>query len=285
MKIRRVLGIPVLLVSVGLIPAACGNDGPSEDDGGGKDPIETSPYRGPGKVFGSTLMTLRSTAEGDVTASYFQDYNRLTPYFYSTMGYWDTAFPVTLDDKSIVFRFRQQNDDLLRMELGLNKEGFVTRAMWKESGSQETENIVFGYNDDWQLNYINMEDREIYRLTYVNGDITRVDVTYKEASAEVTWDISYGESPIENKGGVMEFNETFGLNIDELMVAYYAGLLGYPTRHLPVSGHGKWGTDVSLLWTLSGAGLPQKLQIRENGPYASADTEEINYGWETITPK
>ncbi|MBQ8969346.1 MAG: DUF4595 domain-containing protein [Bacteroidaceae bacterium] len=283
MKIRNLLGASALFVLFGMMVAACGDDNSAENGGGRKDPIETSPYRGPEKVFGTTLINLRGTEEGDVTATYFRDYNRLTPYFNGTMGYWDTAFPMTLDDKSIVFSFKQQTEDVMRMELALNSDGFATRAMWKERSSQEVENVVFGYNNDGQLNFINWEDYEIYHLTYVNGDITRVDATYPATGDEVSWDISYGETPIENKGGVMEFNEAFGLDIDEFLVAYYAGLLGRPTHHLPVLGHGKWGVDVLLNWTLDSNGLPVKVRIEERGTNASSQFEEITYGWETIT--
>lgn len=41
-------------------------------------------------------------------------------------------------------------------------------------------------------------------------------------------------SAIENKNNIMLFDITFGIDMDEMKYAYWAGLLGKATKYLPV---------------------------------------------------
>lgn len=66
-------------------------------------------------------------------------------------------------------------------------------------------------------------------------------------------------TPLLNKGCVMLFDTTFGVDMDEMKYAYYAGLLGKATKHLPlqcVEKGEKYENNYYFTWTLNAAGLP-----------------------------
>ena len=64
------------------------------------------------------------------------------------------------------------------------------------------------------------------------------------------------ETPIENKGCLMLFDTTFGVDMDEMKYAYYAGLLGKATKHLPVKNN-----EDEFVWTLNNDGYPIEMNL------------------------
>ena len=91
----------------------------------------------------------------------------------------------------------------------------------------------FSYNAAGQL--IRMKrtegDNEVTTIKYTDGDITSVSMTSDDSDNAYTCTISYGDEPILNKGGLMLFDKTFSIDMDEMYPAYLAGLLGYATKH------------------------------------------------------
>ncbi|MDE6377677.1 MAG: DUF4595 domain-containing protein, partial [Duncaniella sp.] len=71
-------------------------------------------------------------------------------------------------------------------------------------------------------------------------------------------------TPIANKGAIMFFDDCFGIDMDEFAPAYYAGLLGKATTHLPLSNVEDGETE-TFFWGLNEAGFPVSLVIRDNG--------------------
>lgn len=85
---------------------------------------------------------------------------------------------------------------------------------------------------------------------------------------------------LENKGCIMLFDKTIGIELDELDFAYYAGLLGRATKKLPLKKVESY-SDVSntyttiFNWTFNTKGYPTKLSSKEN----NSSIENINFGW------
>lgn len=79
------------------------------------------------------------------------------------------------------------------------------------------------------------------------------------------------------KGCIMLWDDTFGVDMDEMQYAYYAGLLGKVTKHLPVSCSEDNGDEVNnhtATWTLNSNGYPTKVIISD-GNYS----DEITFSW------
>ena len=161
-------------------------------------------------------------------------------------------------------------------ELYLNRDGFVTHA--KETRysnivthAKETRysnnHIVgkatwdFAYNADNQLKDVKCSaDKKHIVLEYQNGNVVKTTTTATGKPTEVTT-ITYATAstrPIENKTGVMLFGATLDADLDYLEAAYYAGLLGKPSKNLPLQSE-KSGDKATSKWTLDSNGNPTAL--------------------------
>ena len=145
-------------------------------------------------------------------------------------------------------------------ELYLNRNGFVTHA--KET-HYRNDHIAgkatwdFAYNADNQLKDAKCStDKKHIVLEYQNGNVVKTTTT---ATGKPT--ITYATAstrPIENKTGVMLFGATLDADLDYLEAAYYAGLLGKPSKNLPLQSE-KSGDKANLKWTLDSNGNPTAL--------------------------
>ena len=149
-------------------------------------------------------------------------------------------------------------------ELYLNQDGFVTHA--KET-HYSNDHIIgkatwdFAYNADNQLKDVKCSaDKKHIVLEYQNGNVVKTTTTTAGKPTEVTT-ITYATAsirPIENKTGVMLFATTLDADFDNLEAAYYAGLLGKPSKNLPLQSE-KSGNKATFKWTLDGNGNPTVL--------------------------
>ena len=149
-------------------------------------------------------------------------------------------------------------------ELYLNRDGFVNHA--KET-HYRNDHIAgkatwdFAYNADNQLKDVKCSaDKKHIVLEYQNGNVVKTTTTTAGKPTEVTT-ITYATAsirPIENKTGVMLFGATLDADFDNLEAAYYAGLLGKPSKNLPLQSE-KSGNKATSKWTLDSNGNPTAL--------------------------
>jgi len=166
-------------------------------------------------------------------------------------------------------------------ELYLNRDGFVTHA--KET-HYRNDHIAgkatwdFAYNADNQLKDVKCSaDKKHIVLEYQNGNVVKTTTTAAGEPTEVTT-ITYATAsirPIENKTGVMLFGATLDADFDNLEVAYYAGLLGKPSKNLPLQSE-KSGDKATFKWTLDGNGNPTALNHSFSN---SSERFQISFTW------
>ena len=149
-------------------------------------------------------------------------------------------------------------------ELYLNRDGFVTHAKETHYSNDHIAGKAtwdFAYNADNQLKDVKCStDKKHIVLEYQNGNVVKTTTTTVGKPTEVTT-ITYATAsirPIENKTGVMLFATTLDADFDNLEVAYYAGLLGKPSKNLPLQSE-KSGNKATFKWTLDGNGNPTVL--------------------------
>ena len=180
----------------------------------------------------------------------------------ATFEYKDVALGSTQAPQVILTE--TDEPDKYVYELYLNQDGFVTHA--KET-HYHIDHIVgkatwdFAYNADNQLKDVKCSaDKKNIVLEYQNGNVVKTTTTTAGEPTEVTT-ITYATAsirPIENKTGVMLFATTLDADFDNLEVAYYAGLLGKPSKNLPLQSE-KSGNKATFKWTLDGNGNPTVL--------------------------
>ena len=180
----------------------------------------------------------------------------------ATFEYKDVALGSTQAPQVILTE--TDEPDKYVYELYLNQDGFVTHAKETHYSNDHIAGKAtwdFAYNADNQLKDVKCSaDKKHIVLEYQNGNVVKTTTTTVGKPTEVTT-ITYATAsirPIENKTGVMLFGTTLDADFDNLEVAYYAGLLGKPSKNLPLQSE-KSGDKATFKWTLDGNGNPTVL--------------------------
>lgn len=185
-------------------------------------------------------------------------------------------------------------EDNFTIYMQLNGQGFVSHALQVYADGEE-DTWDFGYNGDGQLNSLKRSEGgdedgfEITEMTYTAGNITSVKEYETRGNGEIGGDagststIEYTTSSaaaIDNKGGLMMFDDMFGVDMDEMGIAYFAGLLGKATKQLPLVRKYDGETDYySYAWTINAAGLPTKMVGTYHYDGGSYEDESITFKW------
>lgn len=260
---------------------ACGDDDEPNGDGGG---TGSTSVVNPANVFTGGLP---KSAEG--ATLYYNDKGLLTKIsiengeevtFEYNNGTRSAAPRNTLRMTIVDSEFGEKST----FDMEINDKDFVRHCTQTE-GDGDIETWDFDYTTEGNLNYMKRSEggNEITTITYQEGDIVHVGVVSEEDGWESSSDVKYTSadvaSPMPNKGCVMLFDATFGVDMDEMKYAYYAGLLGKATKNLPIEliDHGMTGTDYDEVskfkWTLNQDELPIQLDITEPwGGYTSKMT-------------
>lgn len=182
-----------------------------------------------------------------------------------------TRIEMTIRDKDPLY------GEGMHIDMTIGTNGFVESAIETYHNEDGKETWQFEYNDEGHLYRMKRSEggNETTTLTYQGGNIAEVNMTSEEDPAErlhVT--LSYGSAPIGNKACVMLFDETFGIDMDEMAYAYWAGLLGKATRHLPVAAdYENEGTE-TFEWDIDSEGYPSSMS-HKSGYY----TYTYRFGW------
>lgn len=179
-----------------------------------------------------------------------------------TFEYKDVALGST-QAPQVILKVTDEPDKYV-YELYLNRDGFVTHAKetyYRNDHSVGKATWDFAYNADNQLKDVKCStDKKHIVLEYQNGNVVKTTTTTASEPTEVTT-ITYATAstrPIENKTGVMFFASTLDADLDYLEAAYYAGLLGKPSKNLPLQSE-KSGDKAMSKWTLDSNGYPTAL--------------------------
>ena len=161
------------------------------------------------------------------------------------------------------------DDDKKVYNLFLNNNGYIRHCdeiEYERGESPKRQTWDFEYNAAGQLSkVVSSEDGyETTTITYRDGNIVRTSVVSGMSGIEKDrYDIFYTSNtvatPILNKGNVMFFDDTFDIDIEELQYAYYAGLLGKATKHLPIRSIDEKNEVSTFRWTLDSNGYPTSL--------------------------
>ena len=178
--------------------------------------------------------------------------------------------------------------EMISLHVSLNKNGYAEYVSEIEDNRID-EDWKFEYNSNGQLiKMVRSEGgSETTTVTYQDGDITKVVQESKFDDCSTSSTIEYGTEKIENKGSVMLFDEMLCIDMDEMGFAYFAGLLGKPTSHLPQSnksinyssGGYKITTYKSFSWSLDANRLPVSVLIEEKYDNTTPYTKTYSFDW------
>ena len=162
----------------------------------------------------------------------------------------------------------------------LNNNGFVRRCVIEQKENTKEDIWRFTYNDNDQLINIihSADDYKEFTLTYKDSNISEIETktivskttTRKKDTYKVAYTSDTTPTPIVNKGNIMLFNTTFGIDIGAMKYAYYAGLLGKATKNLPVQLIDKNGNKNTFTWIVNSNGFPTAM---------TSGSHQYKFGW------
>ena len=167
----------------------------------------------------------------------------------------------------------ESKEEKLILYLFLNKEGFVKHCdetKYHRGDLSRKETWDFTYNNKGQLlSMFRSEGNERTTIKYEAGNVVSTTEKAVNGTRNKTHKVYYTSqsvpSPIVNKGCIMLFDTTLGIDMDEMQYAYFAGLLGKATKHLPARLVGNEGEEESFAWHLNASGYPTSM-VRSHAP-------------------
>ncbi len=269
MKATKLL-FPVLLLGSLTAFTSCSDD----DDNNGYKPTSTPGVADPAQVFTNGMptqvgaMKFTKNAQGQVTTieeNYGTEKTIYTFTYKASPARAEQTSPAAKADVTMTVTEGTEVESVFY--INLNEQGYAQYAY--QVTSDDSEHWYFDYTPAGQLRSMKRSEggNEVTTITYDgSGDITKV--TMKGDSSSDNYIISYTDenhsTPIDNKGAIMFFDECFGIDMDEFAPAYYAGLLGKATTHLPLSNVEDGETD-TFTWSLNESGFPVTFIQRSNG--------------------
>ena len=179
-----------------------------------------------------------------------------------------------------VFMKVERNGKATVYVMYLNNNGFVRECMIEQKENTKEDTWRFTYNDNDQLINIihSADDYKKFTLTYKDGNISEIETktilspatTKQKDTCKVAYTSTATPTPIVNKGNIMLFNTTFGIDMGAIRYAYYAGLLGKATKNLPVQLIDKNGNKNNFTWIVNSNGFPTAM---------TSSSHQYKFGW------
>ena len=261
-----------------------------DDNDENDDSVNTSIVVNPAKVFTGGLpksvsgMFISQNKDGLVT-SITTDEGEKALFEY---------FPVTRAEASINsarITVTDEDGDITELNLQLNSDGYVEFCnSIDHAGTPDANEFTWKMKYDADSHLIEMRRSEgggeITNITYKDGDVIKTSTRYTTDSdingdgvidsndewkyqATIDYVTTGVTVPIKNKGCLMMFDELLDVDMDEMIYAYYGGMLGTATKHLPLRMHAPYAhdsfSDYDFKWTLNSNGYPTELIVKRPG--------------------
>ena len=296
MKMFRMLAASMLSAALCLGFTACSDDDENENGEGGGSTVTVVK---PSEVFKGGLpksaagMSITQNKEGLVTSIIGEDGEKVVfEYFFA-----ETKADATKDRAKITVT--DDEGDVTELNLQLNSNGYVEYCnSIDHAGTSDASEFTWEMKYDADGHLIEMRrsegSGELTKITYKDGDAVKTSTSYMgggdmngdgvldgndewEDGAIIDYTTGEIATPIDNKGCLMMFDELLDVDMDEMIYAYYGGMLGKATKHLPLAMRDADDTSVELSnykWKLNSDGYPTQLLIKDEG-----DEKKYTFTW------
>ena len=280
-KLSNFVWLLAIALGAAIALTACSKNSDGPDGGEDKGKVEVNPTKvfvnGMPKIVDGSVFT--RDFKGRLSSIYNREENVLIAFAYTS------SILGTKDVPNVVMTVTDA-DERTVYNLFLNKDGFVKycdEIDYEEKGNNpKTTTWNFEYNSDGQLiKAVQSKDgvKTSSTIAYNDGDaVETVTMSEKDGKETDHYRIYYTSKkvtlPIENRGCIMSFDVALGLDLDHLHGAYYAGMLGKATKHLPIYNMDKDNDKTTFDWTLNGNGFPTKIVVKDD-----EGREESNIVW------
>lgn len=246
----------------------------------GDDEENNGENAGTGNVFPEGTKKLASISDSYETATFTYDGSKLVSV---KEGNDQTITFVYTGNTVVMTSIYKDEKEIYTLNIGSN--GFATDGSVRfidNDGSEDNASFAFKYDGDHLVALETTGDYgyDNYRLTWKDGNITKVVNEYKEDKYPVETNTStstYYDTKLNTAG--LSFFEEVGTDVDELAYAYYAGLLGKSTKNLLKSTDDGDGYVYSYTYELSTNNYPTKISesYSYNGGSSSSSSRTLTY--------
>lgn len=280
-KLSNFVWLLAIALGAAIALTACSKNSDGPDGGEDKGKVEVNPTKvfvnGMPKIVDGSVFT--RDFKGRLSSIYNREENVLIAFAYTS------SILGTKDVPNVVMTVTD-GDERTVYNLFLNKDGFVKycdEIDYEEKGNTpKTTTWNFEYNSDGQLiKAVESKDgvKTSSTIAYNDGDaVETVTMSEKDGKETDHYRIYYTSKkvtlPIENRGCIMSFDVALGLDLDHLHGAYYAGMLGKATKHLPIYNMDKDNDKTTFDWTFNNNGFPTKIVVKSDD-----EREESNIVW------
>lgn len=280
-KLSNFVWLLAIALGAAIALTACSKNSDGPDGGEDKGKVEVNPTKvfvnGMPKIVDGSVFT--RDFKGRLSSIYNKEENVLIAFAYTS------SILGTKDVPNVVMTVTDA-DERTVYNLFLNKDGFVKYCdeidYEKKGNTPKTTTWNFEYNSDGQLiKAVESKDgvKTSSTIAYNDGDaVETVTMSEKDGKETDHYRIYYTSkkvtSPIENRGCIMSFDVALGLDLDHLHGAYYAGMLGKATKHLPIYNMDKDNDKTTFDWILNDNGFPTKIVVKDD-----EGREESNFVW------
>ena len=280
-KLLNFVWLLAIALGAAIALTACSKNSDGPDGGEDKGKVEVNPTKvfvnGMPKIVDGSVFT--RDFKGRLSSIYNREENVLIAFAYTS------SILGTKDVPNVVMTVTDA-DERTVYNLFLNKDGFVKycdEIDYEEKGNNpKTTTWNFEYNSDGQLiKAVQSKDgvKTSSTIAYNDGDaVETVTMSEKDGKETDHYRIYYTSKkvtlPIENRGCIMSFDVALGLDLDHLHGAYYAGMLGKATKHLPIYNMDKDNDKTTFDWTFNNNGFPTKIVVKSDD-----EREESNIVW------
>lgn len=280
-KLSNFVWFLAIALGAAIALTACSKNSDGPDGGEDKGKVEVNPTKvfvnGMPKIVDGSVFT--RDFKGRLSSIYNREENVLIAFAYTS------SILGTKDVPNVVMTVTDA-DERTVYNLFLNKDGFVKYCdeidYEKKGNTPKTTTWNFDYNSDGQLiKAVQSKDgvKTSSTIAYNDGDaVETVTMSEKDGKETDHYRIYYTSKkvtlPIENRGCIMSFDVALGLDLDHLHGAYYAGMLGKATKHLPIYNMDKDNDKTTFDWILNDNGFPTKIVVKDD-----EGREESNIVW------
>ncbi|MGP1559403.1 MAG: DUF4595 domain-containing protein [Prevotella intermedia] len=276
-KLSNFMWLLAIVLTATFTLVSCGDDKDNPDVEKGK--VEVNPEKvfvnGMPKVIDGYVFT--RDFKGRLSSMYNKKEKGLVTFDYNnnTLG--------TTDVPNVVMTVAD-SDNRTVYKLFLNKDGYVKYCDEIEYRIDNPKTTAWNleYNSDGQLvKVVKTKDgyKTLSTIIYDGGNAVET-VTKSEKDGKETdhYKIYYTSKkitlPIANKGCLMAFDGVLGVDLDHLQYAYFAGMLGKATKHLPIYNMDKDNDKTTFDWIFNDDGFPTKIVIKSED-----ERENSNIVW------
>lgn len=270
-KLSNYVWLFAIALSAAFTMTACSekNDGPTVDDEKGKVVITPANVfvNGEPKSIGS--YEIKKNSKGQVVFISSKEEKEDISFVYENNALDSKGKP------NIVMTVNDDGDQT-QYKLFLNQNGFVKRCdevEHKKNNTSKTKVWNFDYNSDGQLTTAIQSEggnKITFTIIYKDGNAVETSTMSQKEGKEIKhYKIFYTSekvtSPIYNKGCLTAYYEGLNLGLGDLDWAYYAGVLGKASKHLPIYNVDINENTTTFDWTISGNGFPSMVVIQYEG--------------------